>query len=124
MRSGSVGTANASQKAGDVFRSHVVVRYITMRERRGGCIGHQNMCLWDVFWCSRGEEGEWMCRTPETCPKWAYFWCSRQGEEEGDKLDTKTHPTHPMRMCFGIWYKGRGGDALVFEMRGRRGGCV
>ena len=29
MRSGSVGTANAYRKADDVFRSHVVVRYVT-----------------------------------------------------------------------------------------------
>jgi len=30
MRSGSVGTANAYRKAGDVVRSHVVVRYVTL----------------------------------------------------------------------------------------------
>jgi len=30
MRSGSVGMANAYRKAGDVVRSHVVVRYVTL----------------------------------------------------------------------------------------------
>ena len=35
MRSGSVGTANAYQKVGDVFRSHVVVvQYITVIHNR------------------------------------------------------------------------------------------
>ena len=33
MRSGSVGTANAYRKAGDVVRSHVVVRYVTDADR-------------------------------------------------------------------------------------------